>query len=129
MSGNNESKAHSVSSATRKEAAVYTAHQRAQAVLSVWTERRRPATVCQELGINATVLGQWEQRAMAGMLRALEPRGYVDPSQAPALTPKLERLLGSKAAAQHTKLARLDKRLAKLQQEPAVTSPPSAKEK
>lgn len=116
----NEPKVHPVSSGTKKEPKVYTAHQRAQAVLSVWTERRRPGQVCRELGINGTLLGQWEQRAMAGMLRALEPRGCLSPAEGPALTSKLERLLGQEALGAQTKLARLDKRLAKLQQEPST---------
>jgi hypothetical protein len=116
------------SSATKKEPKVYNAHQRAQAVLSVWMERRRPGQVCRELGINGTLLGQWEQRAMAGMLRALEPRGCPSPTDGPVLTPKLERLLGQGALSEQTKLARLDKRLTKLQQQsPAAAA--AAREK
>ena len=123
-----EAKVQVSSSGTRKEPKVYNAHQRAQAVLSVWMERRRPGQVCRELGINGTLLGQWEQRAMAGMLRALEPRGCPSPTDGPVLTPKLERLLGQGALSEQTKLARLDKRLTKLQQQsPAAVA--TAREK
>src|SRR5437763_687433 len=46
----------------KKEPTVHSAPQRVTAVLSVWTERRRPSEVCQEMGINAALLGQWEKR-------------------------------------------------------------------
>lgn len=108
----------------KKEQKVYNAHQRAQAVLSVWTERRRPAEVCRQMGINGPLLGQWQERAMAGMLEALQPRARAEQQMGPALTGKLERLLARQALAADGKLAKLEKRLAKMALEPATASAP-----
>ncbi|MGO9526704.1 transposase [Mycobacterium sp.] len=107
----------------KKELKVYNAHQRAQAVLAVWTERRRPAEVCRQLGINSTLLVQWQQRAMAGMVEALQPRCRSEQQLGPALTTKLERLLARQALTAEGKLSKLERRLAKLPPEPTVTPP------
>jgi len=109
-------------SRAKQESLPYTAQQRVQAVLSLWTERRRPAQVCQELAISPKVLAHWEERALAGMLTALEARTRREPG--PALSPKLERLVARQAAQQKGRLAKLEKRLAKLQEPKA---PPPAK--
>jgi hypothetical protein len=107
---------------TKPEPRPSTAQQRVQAVLSIWTERRRRGEICQELAITPKVLSLWEQRAVAGMLKALESQTRLDGS--PALGSKLERLLAQQAARHAGRLARLDKRLAKLQEPKAVPSPP-----
>lgn len=112
----------------KKELKMYNAHQRAQAVLAVWTERRRPAEVCRQIGINSTLLGQWQERAMAGMVEALQPRCRAETQMGPALTGKLERLLARQALAAEGKLTKLEKRLGKLQTE-AAPAAPSTKEK
>ncbi len=106
----------------KKEPRPCTAPQRAQAVLAVWTERRRPVEVCRELAITEKVLSHWEQRALSGMLQALEAPTRRETG--PALSPKLERLLAQQAARQAGRMARLEKRLAKLQEPMAVPSPP-----
>jgi transposase-like protein len=123
----NESKVHPASSGAKKELKVYNAHQRAQAVLAVWTERRRPAEICRQMNINNALLGQWQERAMAGMLEALQPRCRAEQQLGPALTGKLERLLARQTLMADGKLGKLEKRLAKLQVEPAADVP--AKEK
>ena len=105
----------------KKEALPYNAQQRGQAVLSVWTERRRPREVCQELGIRATVLSAWEKRGLGAMLKALESQTRLEPG--PALSPKLERLLARQALQQKGRLAKLAKRLARLQE--PKTPPPT----
>ena len=106
----------------RKEPLPYNAQQRVQAVLSIWTERRRPAEVCQELAISPAVLSHWEKRALAAMLKALEAQTRLEPG--PALSPKLERLLARQALQQKGRMAKLEKRLAKLQE---LKAPPSTK--
>ena len=99
-----------------------TAHQRVQAVLAIWTERRRPAAVCRELAITPKVLSQWETRALAGMLQALELETRRDAG--PALSPKLERLLAQQARDRQKRLARLEQRLTKLQEpKPPLPAP------
>jgi hypothetical protein len=105
----------------KKEPLPFTAHQRVQAVLAIWTERRRPGDLCQELAITPKVLSQWETRALSGMLRALEAQSKLEPG--PALSPKLERLLARQALQQQGRLARLEKRLAKLQDPKAPPQP------
>ncbi len=107
---------------TKPEPRPFTAHQRVQAVLAVWTERRRPVEVCRELAITEKMLSHWEQRALAGMLKALESQTRLEGG--PALSPKLERLLAQQAARHAGRLARLDKRLAKLQDPKAIPPPP-----
>ena len=75
----------------RTPAPSYSASQKAQAVLAVWTERAKPADVMRELKINWVMLQHWQQRAMEGMLRALEGRARL--SDGTALPPRLQALL------------------------------------
>ncbi len=105
----------------RKHTSNHTARQRAQAVLSIWTEKRRAREVIKEMSISWTILGHWQSKAMVGMLKALEPR-KMDQEQGPALAPRLEKLLARKAA-QGLKLNKLEMRLEKIQQ----AKSPSAK--
>lgn len=83
------------SSTPKKQLLSYTAQQKVEAVLSVWTERRGPSEVCKELGIAWTILNQWQERAMEGMLQALESRLNLD--KGPALSPRLRQMLQKKA--------------------------------
>jgi len=106
----------------KKELKVYNAHQRAQAVLAVWTERRRPAEVCRQMNINNALLAQWQERAMVGMLDALQPRCRAEQQLGPALTGKRERLLARQTLVADGKLAKLEKRLAKTAVEPAANA-------
>src|SRR5512136_2891696 len=46
-----------------RKGASHTAEEKCRAVLSVWTERRKPAEVCRELGVAWTVFNQWQERA------------------------------------------------------------------
>jgi len=105
----------------KKEPLPYSAQQRVQAVLSIWSERRHTREVCRELAIHARVLYGWERRALTAMLKALEPTTRQEPG--PALSPKLERLLARQALQQKGRMAKLEKRLAKLQ-EPKSPPPP-----
>jgi len=89
----------------------HTAEQKCRAVLSVWTEKRKPGEVCREMGVTWSLLNQWQERAMEGMLMALQPRLQVE--KGVALSPRLAVLLerNSKGGA----LKGLDRRLARLQ--------------
>ena len=100
---------------------------RAKAVLAVWTGWR-PSEVCRQMRISSAQLCLWEQRAMQGMLQALEPRG--SPGNELILEAKLERMLELRSRHWNTRVASLDKRLAKVLsrgQDPssASTTPPS----
>jgi|SRR5215203_5075795 len=90
----------------------YSAEQKAQAILAVWTERTRAAEVCRQLSINYLTFSHWQERAMQGMLQALETR--VNLSNGEALNPRLQALLTKRHHAAAT--ARLSTRLEKLQQ-------------
>jgi transposase-like protein len=89
----------------------HTAEEKCRAVLSVWTEKRKPGEVCRELGVAWSLLNQWQERAMEGMLMALQPR--VPVNKGVALSPRLAVLLerNSKGGA----MKGLERRLARLQ--------------
>jgi transposase-like protein len=101
----------------------HTAEQKCRAVLSVWTERRKPGEICRELGVAWSLLNQWQERAMEGMLLALQPRVPVD--KGVALSPRLAVLLerNSKGGV----MKGLERRLTKLQGSP-VAKPGELKE-
>jgi transposase-like protein len=95
----------------RRRGLGHTAEEKCQAVLTLWTERRKPGEVCREMGVAWGVLQQWQDRAMEGMLFSLQPRVQVE--RGVALSPRLAVLLEKKS---QTELMRgLDKRLKKLQ--------------
>lgn len=89
------------------------AMEKCRAVLAVWTERRRPAEICRELGVPWMVLAQWQKRAMEGMLQALEPRVSLD--KGPALSPRLQTLLEKKRQTLPAQ-SRLEKTLSRVQE-------------
>ena len=116
-------KAEKIKSEKNRPSVNYGAMERCRAVLSIWTERRKPAEVCRELAITEKVLSHWETRALSGMLTALEAPTRREPG--PALSPKLERLVARQALRQQGRLAKLEKRLTKLQDPKAP--PPATK--
>ena len=77
----------------QKQRLVLPARVKCEAVLSVWAERRKPSEVCRELGIKWATLNGWQNRALAAMISALEPREAQEQERTPALGPKLVRLL------------------------------------
>ena len=89
----------------------HTAEAKCQAVLTLWTERRKPGGICRELGVAWNVLQQWQDRAMEGMLLALQPRVPVE--KGVALSPRLAVLLEKKSRA--GLLRGIDQRLKRLQ--------------
>jgi transposase-like protein len=89
----------------------HTAQEKCRAVLSVWTERRKPGEICRELGVTWTLLNHWQARAMEGMLLALQPRARVE--KGVALNPRLAVLLERKSKGGSIK--GLEQRLARLQ--------------
>jgi transposase-like protein len=93
----------------------HTAEEKCRAVLSVWTERRTPGEVCRELGVAWTVLNQWQERAMEGMLLALQPRAPVV-EKTVALNARLAVLLERKSGA----MKGLERRLTRLQSKTRV---------
>lgn len=106
-------KTEKIKSEKKRQTINHGAMEKCRAVLSIWTERRRPAEVCRELQIPWMVLAEWQKRAMEGMLQALEPRVSLD--KGPALSPRLQALLEKKRL---TLLAqgRLEKTLSRAQE-------------
>jgi transposase-like protein len=82
----------------RRPSPKYSARQKAQAVLTVWTEAQSVTNVCRELSISYTLLSKWQEDALLGMLNALEPKRPVD-SDGANLNSRLQKLL-EKAAPQ-----------------------------
>jgi transposase-like protein len=87
----------------------YSATEKVQAVLAVWTERCKAAEVCRQMQINCMTFHQWQQRAMEGMLQALESR--VNLAKGEVLNPRLQTLLLNRAA----RPQKLSKRLEQIQ--------------
>ena len=73
--------------------------EKCRAVLAVWTERKTAAVLCREMGASASLFSQWQDRALSGMLEALESRGTRDGSEGPALPEQIKRLLDRKSRA------------------------------
>jgi transposase-like protein len=90
----------------------HTAEEKCRAVLSVWTERRKPGEVCRELGVGWGLLNQWQERAMEGMLLALQPRIPMI-EKTVALNSRLAVLLERKS--KRGGMKGLERRLARLQ--------------
>jgi transposase-like protein len=72
---------------------IFDPQQKITAVLSIWTERRTTAQICQELEISPNLLGQWQNLAIEGMLKSLDPK-KKDPL--PPLNHRLSRLIEKK---------------------------------
>ena len=106
-------KAEKIKTEKKRQATNHGAMEKCQAVLAVWTERRRPAEICRELGIPWMVLSQWQKRAMEGMLQALEPRVILD--KGPALSPRLLAMLEKKRLTLPAQ-GRLEKTLSRAQE-------------
>lgn len=75
------------------------AAEKCRAVLAVWMERQKASVLCRELGVSAPLLSQWQDRAVSGMLDALEPRGTREGVEGPALPVQVKRLLDRKTRA------------------------------
>ena len=95
---------------------IFDPQQKITAVLSIWSERRTTAQVCQEMDISPSLLGQWQNLAIEGMLKALDPT-KKDPV-AP-LNQRLSRLIEKKLAGPSMKL---EKRLKAVQQSKSASS-------
>ena len=106
----------------KKERTVRSAREKCQAVLSVWTRRRRPSEVCRELNVPSNLLNGWQERAMEGMLTALEPRTRRQEDRGPMLDPKMERLLERKLVRLETRIARLGVRSRPATEKPAANA-------
>jgi hypothetical protein len=76
----------------RRRTQMYSAKEKSQAVLSLWSGRRSAASLMKAMDVPWAVINGWEKRALAGMLSALDPT-WQQPAQTSALPPRVERLL------------------------------------
>lgn len=102
----------------------YTGRQQCRAVLALWTEKRSVGELCQELGVSRKVMELWQERAMEGLLKALQPREGREEERGTALNPRMKRLLERKAMEQEGRLPRLTKRLASVSALPEMAAGP-----
>ena len=102
-------------------ASVASAAEKAQAVLAIWTERVKTGEVMKTMGVTYLTLQQWQDRAMEGMLQALEPR--VNLANGAALSPRIRALLDKRQ--QQIGKEKLTRRLADLQEVAPEGKPPS----
>jgi hypothetical protein len=102
----------------------HSAQDKVQAVLAVWTERCKPAEACRQLHINWMTFNHWQQRAMEGMLQALE--GRVNLARGEALSPRLQALLQKRQRTMTA--ARLTSRLEQINRIAKPPTPPAQPE-
>ena len=108
---------------TKRVRREFTAQQKSEAVLGLWTERRKPSALCRELSVSWTTLDSWQRRALEGMLQALAPK-RPEKEPLPVLTPRLEKLFAGHPSPKTTPevvQSRLDQRLQTVQ----ATPPPA----
>jgi hypothetical protein len=103
----------------RSPSPAYSAQEKAQAILALWTDRCKPVDLCRQMRVNWITLQQWQERAMEGMLQALESR--VNLAQGGALSPRLQNLLQKQNRAASTD--KLTQRLTQLQQSKVANAP------
>ena len=104
----------------RQTSSLFTADQKVQAVLAAWTEKLSQSEICRQLEINYVTFQSWQNRAMEGMLQALE--NNVRLTDGAILSPRLRKLMEKRRGSPEP---RLDQRLRKIQQsqEESDTSP------
>lgn len=90
----------------------FTAQEKCQAVLSLWSMNRSANAICREMAIQRPQLERWEEAALSGMMHALEEHRRAPENQPDKLPKHLEELLSRSAA----KLISREKRLEYLQE-------------
>lgn len=115
----NEEGEQPASTVQKRNSSTWSAAQRVEAVLKIWSERSTPSQICREMDITWTILNHWQQRAMEGMLQALEPGVRLDKGQ--ALSPRLQELIRKRSAIPKEKLTARLHRLEKKKQQQRQT--------
>lgn len=97
---------------TRRPTKTFSPEQKAQAVLASWTEKVSQSEICRQMQINYVTFQNWQDRAMEGMLRALENQVRLEDTS--VLSPRLRKIMERGRCAPEDRLGR---RLLKIQQE------------
>ena len=95
---------------TKRPRRVFDPKEKITAVLSTWTQKKSMTQICREMSISWSLLDQWQNQAMEGMLTALSPK-RPDPSK--GLNPRLVQLIDKKLSGGN--LVKLEKRLKTIQ--------------
>jgi len=77
----------------KRQSRVYSAKEKAQAVLALWSGRRNPSALTRELEVPWAIINTWEKRALTGMLTALDPTWKQVEEGQPSLPRRLEKLI------------------------------------
>lgn len=92
----------------------FPAKEKCEAVLAVWSERRKPSEICRELEIPWQLLNNWQDTAIKGMMQALDPKRSPDGQRLAPVSPRVEKLL-EKADVALSRRSRAEARLASIQ--------------
>jgi len=77
----------------RRATRVFSAKEKSQTVLALWSGRRSPSALAKTLGVPWATINTWEKRALSGMLTALDPK-WKQPAAGPqSLPPRVEKLM------------------------------------
>jgi len=88
----------------RKTRRVVSARAKAQAVLAVWSGRRKASQICRELGVNWGSLNGWERKGLQGIHRAMGGEELTLPARED-LGQRLEKLMTGLSAEKLNQLA------------------------
>ena len=77
----------------KRQTRMYSAKEKAQAVLALWSGRRSPSALTRELEVPWAAINTWEKRALSGMLTALDPTWKQAAEDQPSLPRRVEKLL------------------------------------
>jgi transposase-like protein len=77
----------------KRRSRVFSAKEKAQAVLALWSGRRNPSALTRELDVPWAIINTWEKRALMGMLTALDPTWKQAEDAQPSLPSRLEKLI------------------------------------
>ena len=77
----------------RRRMQAFSAKEKTQAVLALWSGRRSPSALTKELEVPWTLINTWEKRALSGMLTALDPTWKQAAEGQPSLPVRLEKLI------------------------------------
>ncbi|MFN4873522.1 MAG: transposase [Akkermansiaceae bacterium] len=97
---------------TRRPSKTFSPEQKAQAVLAAWTEKVSQSEICRQMQINYMTFQHWQDRAMEGMLRALENQMKLEDTA--VLSPRLRKMMERGRRGPEDRLGR---RLLQIQQE------------
>lgn len=78
----------------KRKSKVYSAKEKTQAVLSLWSGRRSVSELMREMEVPWGLVSSWEKRALSGMLHALDPKRKQAEEGHLELPGRLEKLLG-----------------------------------